>query len=119
MSTKSVLLITGIGVAAFAVYWIMKSKAPASSTNNQPINTLPARQYSLTGGSYNPQGQPPQAIFTPASGVAVAEGLLSAFGGGSSVNQSLSSSDAQPQSFDTSDDSTVTSSDSGTTTYWG
>jgi hypothetical protein len=116
---KTVLLIAGFGVAAFAIYYMFKAKAPATATSGQPINTLPARQYSLTGGQYNPQGQPPQPIFTPASGVAIAEGLLTAFGNSGSVNQTLSQGDAQPTSFDTSDNSFTSGDDSGTTTYFG
>jgi hypothetical protein len=116
---KTVLLLAGVGIAAFAVWYLTKSGTPATATSGQPINSLPARAFSLTGGSYNPQGQPPQPIFTPASGVAVAEGLLSAFGGGGSVNQALSQSDVQPQSFDTTDTSTTTTGDTGSlTTYW-
>lgn len=119
MSNKAVILSVVAVAGAVVLYLLYKKSATApSASGGSPVNALPARQYALPTGS-NPFGQPPQATFTPASGVAVAEGLLSAFGAGRSVNQALSSSDANPQSFDVTDNAQVTSTDSGTTTFFG
>lgn len=117
------ILVGGVSVVGVMIYmYSRKTLAPPSASQGRPINSLPARQYSMSG--YNPNSRPPSPTFTPFSGVPIVEGLLSSLqsnSGGSSDSQPFvpASFTDQASSWLDAQSNPVTSNDAGTSTYFG